>query len=507
MSDKKRVEIIGAGVGGMAAANILAKTGYDVTVYEKNSEPGGRMGKLESEGFSFDTGPSWYLMKEVFEHYFGLFGKKPDDYYELVRLNPAYKVFFETRNPVTITDSLEQNLQVFESVEAGAAEALRKYIRSGETNYRQALQYFLYNNFNRPHTLINREVVSSLPRLLGIVAMSLHRYVSSQFKSTELQQILEYPSVFLGASPFKTPALYQLMSYLDFSEGVFYPKNGGMYSVTEGLYSLGKELGVQYKFDAEVEHIVTQSGRAEGLIVNGEVKNADIIVANSDLYHTEMQLLDKKDRSYDEHYWQKRKAGPSALLMYLGIKGSLPELEHHNLLFVKEWEKNFDDIYEKHIWPENASMYVSKTSATDKTTAPEGHENVFVLVPLPPGVTHSQEVTDEHVDKYLAQIEGLTGIHDLRERIVFKEVRTPDYFSDSFNSWQGTALGMSHTLKQSAFFRPSVKSKKLENLYYVGGGTQPGIGVPMCLISAQLVYKHLAQDGSPEAPTSIERLV
>ena len=507
MPTSGKVVIIGAGIGGLAAANILAQAGYEVSVYEKNAGPGGRMGKLEIDGFTFDTGPSWYLMKDVFEQYFELFGKKTSDYFKVERLDPAYKVVFDTRDPVVITGDLEENIRTFETIEPGAGEALKEYIESGELNYKSALRYFLYNNFTRPHKLARKDIIRSLPSFLPVLTSSLHGYIAKRFKTQELQQILEYPSVFLGGSPFAVPALYQLMSYLDFKEGVFYPQSGGMYRIIESLMEIGNELGVTYHFNSDVTGISTTGGIATGITIGNEGVAADIVISNADLHHTEMKLLRPEDRSYPATYWNKRTAGPSALLMYLGVKGSLPELEHHTLFFVNAWQKNFDDIYKDKVWPDNPSLYVSKTTATDRSTAPDGHENIFVLVPLPPGVSHDKETTEFYTEKYLEQLEQSSGIHDLRSRIVVKVIRTPQYFSETFNAWQNTALGMSHTLRQSAFFRPSVKSKKIDSLYYVGGGTQPGIGVPMCIISAQLVYKRIANDDSPYRPDSIRRLV
>jgi phytoene desaturase len=279
-----------------------------------------------------------------------------------------------------------------------------------------------------------------------------------------------------------------------------------MYVVAESLVKIGKELGVKYEYKHDVSKIVTENGIAKGIITNKKFISASIVVSNADLKFTETKLLEIKNQTYPNKYWKERKAGPSALLLYLGVKGSLPELVHHNLFFIKDWQKNFDQIYKDKVWPERASIYLSKTTATDKTTAPKGHENIFILVPLPPGKSKSKKETDKFVDIYLEQIEQMTGVSDLRKRIVFKEVRSPDYFGETFNAWENTALGMSHTLRQSAFLRPSVKSKKVENLYYVGAGTQPGLGVPMCLISAQLVYKYLVKDWSSSAPTKITKV-
>lgn len=507
MSNKKTAIVIGAGAGGLALANILAKAGMRVTVYEKNSAPGGRMGKLKKQGFTFDTGPSWYLMKDVFEHYFSLFDKKVEEFYDLVRLDPGYKVFSEDSNPLLIKGSLDDNLKTFESIESGASKKLLSYIERGEKNYKSALQYFLYNPFSSALSVAKKDILKSIPSFTGVFTRSLHGYVSRHFKKQILQQILEYPSVFLGASPFNTPALYQLMSYLDFKEGIFYPKMRGMHAVTDALCQLGKDLGVTIKYNKSVSKIVTKNSVATGVIVDGKLMSADIVVSNADLHFTEMNLLEVGERTYPKVYWQKRKAGPSALLMYLGVKGPLPELEHHNLFFAKNWQQNFDQIYKDKVWPVVASMYVSKTSSTDLATAPKGYENIFVLVPLPSGISKEpKSKVDKYVDGCLAQIEEMSGISDLRERIVVKEIRTPEHFGEAFNSWENTALGMSHTLQQSAFLRPSVKSKKVKNLYYVGAGTQPGIGVPMCIISAQLVYKHLVGDSSASAPSQIKRI-
>jgi 1-hydroxy-2-isopentenylcarotenoid 3,4-desaturase len=491
----KRVVIVGAGVGGMATAGILARQGYDVHVYEKNDGPGGRMGLLEKQGFRFDTGPSWYLMPEVFEQYFRLFGKRPSDFYTLEKLSPAYKVFYDYADSITITGDLKKDARTFEHLESGSGVQLEKYIREAQKTYELALRQFLYNPFRSMRASAPLGLVPKLPRLLFRLLRPLHGYVAGRFQDKRLQQILEYPMVFLGASPFNAPAMYSLMSYLDFKQGVFYP-SGGMYEVTKALYDLSKSQGVTYHFGEPVEKIVTKYGKVVGVSVDGKVVAAEMVVSNADLHFTEMQLLETTDRTYPAKYWDTRAAGPSALLLYLGVKGELPQLEHHNLFFVDAWKENFADIYDEKAWPEHASMYVCKPSATDTTVAPKHHENVFVLVPLPAGVSKDSVHVETYVDHYLSSLEKLSGIHDLRERIMVREIRDPEYFSAAFHAWQNTALGMSHTLRQSAMFRPSVQSKKVSGLYYVGGGTQPGIGVPMCLISAELVYKAVVNDVS-----------
>lgn len=486
--------VIGAGAGGLAVANLLAKAGYTVEVFEKNSQLGGRMGLLKRDGFTFDTGPSWYLMPEVFEHYFSLLGHKPNDFYKLQKLSPAYKVFFDYAKPIVVKGDVATDSKTFEGLEAGAGQRLREYVDEARTIYQLAIANFLYNPFRSAKPLVtNRAIARHSKRLLGGLTGSLHSHVRRKFATKQLQQIMEYAMVFLGTSPFDAPSLYRLMSYLDFEQGVFFP-NGGMYKVTEALVSVGKKLGVTFRLNNSIQSIEVVDGKAVGVMVAGKLHTADIVISNADLAFTETKLLSAPHQTYPEAYWKKKKAAPAGLLLYLGIRGALPELKHHNLFFVDAWRQNFDDIYNNSQWPEKASMYVSKTSASDASVAPKGHENVFVLVPLPPGKKMTAKTQEQLIARYLDQLAEQSGIADFRQRIVTQEVRGPAEFESAFNAWQGSALGLNHTLLQSAFLRPNIRSKKVSNLYYVGGMTQPGIGVPMCLISAELVIKSLAND-------------
>jgi phytoene desaturase len=491
---KQRVVIIGAGIGGLATANFLAKAGYEVHVYEKNSQPGGRAGSLKAKGFTFDTGPSWYLMPEVFEHYFALFGKTVEQELDLQRLNPAYKVFFENDPPITITSDSTTDAATFESIELGAGARLKEYVDKGDDIYRLSLKHFLYTNFSSARDLTRADILRRARFMAKLALMPIDKYVAGFLTDRRLRQILEYPMVFLGSSPFSAPAIYSLMSALDFREGVYYPQ-GGLYTIIERLVALGKELGVSYHYNTGVRRIVVEVKRTTGIILeNGEHIDADIVISNADLHFTETQLLEERSRSYPASYWNKKEAGPSALLIYLGVKGSLPQLEHHNLIFVDDWKDNFDSIFTTKTPPVPASVYICKPSATDTSVAPKGHENVFVLVPLPAGLVTTKKQLETMAESYLAQIEKNLGIGDLRERIVFKQLFGPHDFTDRYNAWQGTALGPSHILRQSALFRTSNKSRKVKNLFYVGGFTTPGIGLPMCLIGAELIYKRLAGD-------------
>lgn len=503
----KKVLIVGAGIGGLATANLLAAAGYEVAVYEKHGQPGGRAGVFEADGFTFDTGPSWYLMPDVFSHYFELFGEDIGASLQLKRLDPAYKVFFDTQDPLTIHADLERDRQTFETVEAGAGRKLEQYLNRSKATYDMAISNFLYTNFENKRSLLSPTVLRSLPMLAGSMATPIDRSVRGYFRDQRLRQIMEYPMVFLGTSPYEAPAMYSLMSHMDFTQGVYYPK-GGLYNIIRALVRIGKKQQVQYHYNEPIARILSADGRSTGIeTVSGRQVAADIVISNADLHYTETELVAPADRTYGDRYWNKKQAGPSALLMYLGIKGKLPELSHHNLMFTEDWKGNFDAIFKSKTWPEPASIYLCKPSQSDPTVAPEGHENVFVLVPGPASADTTSQELERLSEGYVDQIAAMTGASDLRQRIVYKHIRGPGDFAADFNSWQGTALGLSHRLSQSALFRPANRSKKLSNLYYVGGNTVPGIGLPMCLIGAELIYKRLAHDTTAAPITQIRRRV
>lgn len=497
-----KILIIGAGVGGLASANLLAQAGHEVHIYDNNTQPGGRAGQFKKDGFTFDTGPSWYLMPGVFERYYKLLGTSSKEQLDLIKLSPAYKVY-SGEKPIIITGSLEKDADTFEHIEAGAGEKLKQYIKKSSITYKLATKHFLYNNFERPSDIFNATTLRHAGRVGQLALMPIHSYVKKFFKDQRLQQLLEYPTVFLGSSPYSAPALFSLMSALDFEEGVFYPR-GTMYAFVESLVKLGKGLGVHYHFKKPVKKIITSNRQAEGIMLdNGTIVNGDIVISNADLHFTETSLLEPSARSYPARYWQKLEPSPSALLMYLGVKGSAPELEHHTLLFTKEWRENFTKIFDKHEIPSPASLYICKTSQSD-ATAPEGHENIFVLVPLPAGIKLSASQQEKLSDQYLEQIRFATGV-ELKSRTVTRTLFGPNDFSSKYNAWQSTMLGPSHKLTQSAFFRTPNQSKKIKNLFYVGSGTVPGIGVPMCLISAELVVKRVSKYLSGHANDSEER--
>lgn len=494
----KKVIVIGAGYGGMALANICGKAGYRVDVYEKNSEAGGRIAVQKHDGYSFDIGPSWYLMPEVFEDYYKLFDESAYERLQLIRFNPGYKVFFENESPVIIQGDVENDKKTFEKIEPGAGERLERYVDLSSRAYGLAVKYFLYNNFSRLRDLMNVAVIRNAPSMLKLVTRSLDSYVSSRFKDLRLKQLLEYHMVFLGSSPFQAPAIYTLMSHLDFKSGVYYPRQG-MMKLVDDMVELSSRYDISYHLNSPVVKIITKNGSAVGVqLQDGTKQYADIIVSNADIHFTENNLLPEKFRSFPESYWTKRQPGPGSLLISLGVKGNLPELLHHNLYFVKKWRQNFDDIYVNKKIPDHASVYVCNPTKTDKSLAPKNHENIFILVPIPAGVRLNKKEQEAIAQKIIKTVGSAIGVSDFEDRITTQKIFGPRDFENRFNAWQYNAFGgESHLLKQSVIFRTPNKSRKLNNLYYVGAGTVPGIGLPMCLISAALTFKKMTNNNKP----------
>lgn len=491
MSSKKAV-IIGAGYAGIALANLLAKAGYTVEVFEKNAELGGRIQTVYQDGFRFEIGPSWYLMPEVFEQYYRLFGKSARDELELVRLSPGYRVFSENNPAVTIVGDEAQDTHTFDALQPGSGARLERYLATSSLAYKIATKYFLYSTFERPGDFVNRVVIRHSPKLAKLLPQTLHRYVAKQFLNPQLQKILEYHMVFLGCSPFQAPALYTLMSHLDFQSGIFYPKKG-MQTLVDSMVQLGTEGAhrkpiagapiqstagsCSYHTNASVKKIIVENGRAVGIeLADTTVIKADIVIANSDLHFTETKLLEPRYQSFPEKYWHKRQPGPSALLISLGVKGSLPQLLHHNLFLVDEWQENFRAIYTTHTIPEHASLYICNPTKTDPSVAPKGHENVFILLPLASAVNYTKRQMQSLAHRTIQQVATCIDQPDLLDRIVTQHIFYPEDFGSLFNGWQNNAFGgESHLLKQSVIFRTPNKSRKVKNLYYVGAGTTPGI--------------------------------
>ena len=497
------IVIIGGGIAGLASAALLARIGHEVTVLEKHEQLGGRAGVWEKDGFRFDTGPSWYLMPEVFDHFYRLLGSTAEKELSLLTLDPGYRVYFEGRQePLDIAASRDENLDIFEAIERGAGFRLHDYLNSASETYELAKRKFLYTTFVDIRSVLTSDVLGRGRRFTKLLTQSLARFIAGQFKDRRLRQILGFPAVFLGTSPAAAPSLYHLMSQLDLAEGVRYPM-GGFGTVIDSIAKLARDHGATIVTGADVQRILVEKGAATGVEYRGSkgevlFADADLVVSAADLHFTETRLLEEAQQTYPQKYWDARVPGPGALLIYLGVKGSLPQLEHHTLLFTKKWERGFKDIFGPHpAVPAPPSLYVCKPSGVDPSVAPEGSENVFVLVPIPAdaSIGHGgDERVEKLADKVIEQIAEWTGIPDLASRITVRRTVGPGDFADDLNSWRGSALGPAHTLRQSAFFRPGNKSKKVSGLYYVGGSTIPGIGLPMCLISAEVLVKRLRGD-------------
>lgn len=489
---KKTAIIIGAGYSGVALANLLGKAGYKVDVFEKNDSPGGRIAEVKRNGFTFDLGPSWYLMPEVFEQYYSHFNLSAKKRLELRRLSPGYKVFPEGGESIEISGNYREDQKLFEAIEPGSSKNFLKYIEQSKVIYNLAMEYFLYNNYLHFFDFVKLPLLTKIPQLVMLVFKNLHAHVKKRFSSLVLQQLLEYQTVFLGGSPFKIPAMYSLMSHLDYDSGVYYPKKG-MSTLVKDMLKLSKAYDITYHYSNAVHKINTTNKNATGITLeDGMVFQADIIVSNADLAFTETHLVPKSLQTYPKNYWHKRQPGPSAFILSLGVKGALPQLLHHNLYFVKDWQQNFRAIYDSREVPPQASLYICNPTKTDPHLAPANHENLFVLMPFPANKSLDKIEAKSLATKVINNLSKELNIPDLQSRIVQQEVFLPQDFASKFNAWGNNAFGgESHLLSQSAALRTRNKSRKINNLYYVGAGTLPGIGLPMCLISAELTYKRI----------------
>ena len=496
MARRESVVVIGGGVGGLSSACYLAEAGLDVTVVEKNEQLGGRASVLERDGFRFDMGPSWYLMPDVFERFFDHFGKDPDDYYTLDRLDPHYRIFFKDGDRVDITPVLEQTKGLFETYEPGGGKALERYLKKSKETYDIGMEHFVYEDRPRFIDYLDWDVIRNA-RGLGLIG-SMQDHVSKYFDHPKLQQIVQYTLVFLGGAPNNTPALYNLMSHVDFNLGVYYPE-GGLGAVIDGIAALGVELGVRFRTGFEVESIDGERGAFRVISTSGEVIEADLVVSDADMAHTEQALLAPEDRQYSADYWESRTYAPSAFLMYLGVEGDVEPLAHHTLVLPTDWEEHFEQIFNDPAWPDDPAYYLCVPSMTDDDVAPTGHSNLFALVPIAPGLEDDEETRQRYREKILDDIEANTGV-DLRDRIVVEEHFTVSDFASRYNATKGTALGLAHTLGQTGPVRPDHRSSALDGLYFTGGYTRPGIGVPMCLISGE----HTATAVLKDTPIQVE---
>jgi phytoene desaturase len=483
----KKVAVIGSGFAGLSAACHLAKAGYEVTVFEKNSSPGGRARKFEAQGFTFDMGPSWYWMPDVFEKFFAAFGKKPSDYYALERLDPSYRIYYTADDRLDIPAGIEALYSLFENLEPGSSKNLRKFLEEGKYKYDIGINELVYKPGLSLLELADPKLMAGVFRLH--VFQSISTYIRKYFKEKKLVQLLEFPVLFLGATPQNTPALYSLMNYADMALGTWYPMSG-MHKIIEGMVQLAIELGVNFKFDSAVQRLELNAVKAKGLVVNGQLEKCDFVVAGADYHHVEQSLLPPHFRRYSEAYWNSRTMAPSSLIFYLGIKKKLDGLLHHTLFFDQDFGKHAEEIYEDPKWPTRPQFYISCPSKTDPTVAPVGHENLMILIPVATGLTDTADTREMYFNTVMERLEQLTR-QSIRDSIVFRRSYAHNDFITDYNAFKGNAYGLANTLMQTANLKPRIKNKKVSNLFYTGQLTVPGPGVPPSIISGQVVANEL----------------
>jgi len=480
LNKMKKIIIIGSGFSALAASSYLAKSGFEVVVLEKNEQVGGRARQFKKDGFVFDMGPSWYWMPDIFEKFFKDFGKDVSEYYTLKKLNPAYEVYFDKGDSIKIPDNLDEIASIFENIEKGSSEHLKKFIAGAKINYEIAMNDIVYKPGNSPLELITVKTFFKLNQFFKKITKDIRKSI----KNERLRQILEFPVLFLGAKPTDTPSFYNFMNYADFGMGTWYPE-GGMYKIVEGMSKLAEELGVKFYCNQEIDEILVVDGKAIGVKTKTDEEFlSDFVLSGADYHHTET-LLPKEYRGYSEKFWDKKVFSPSSLLFYVGFDKKIKNVSHHTLFFDADFNQHAIEIYDTKVWPKSPLFYGNFPSIEDKLMAPEGKETGFFLIPIAPGIEDSEEIRELYFEKIISRLEHLTG-ESLRNDILFKESYCIKDFEKDYHSYKGNAYGLANTLKQTAFLRPKIQSKKIKNLFFTGQLTVPGPGVPPALISGKI---------------------
>jgi len=481
---QQNVIVIGSGVAGLSAASYLAKAGYNVVLLEKNEHIGGRARQFEEQGFVFDMGPSWYWMPNVFEKFYNDFGKKASDYYQLIRLDPSYQVFWKNKKGINIPANTDELEKLFEQFEKGSSKRLRQFLKEAAYKYEVGMNDLVYKPSLSLFEFADIRLLNGVLKMDVFTSMKKHirQFVSHPF----LIELLEFPILFLGALPKNTPALYSLMNYADMSLGTWYPM-GGMHKIIDAFEAIAIEQGVQIFTNAEVLEITAQNGEAKTVITAKKTFQADVIVAAADYHHVDQMLLVDEDKSYTEAYWDKRKLAPSSLLYYVGLNKKVINLKHHNLFFDEDFNQHANEIYTDIKWPEKPLFYVSVPSITDASVAPQGCENLFLLIPVSTELENdTTEIREMYFDIIIERLEKLTD-QSIKEHIIYKRSYAKQEFITDYHSYKGNAYGLANTLSQTAILKPSMKSKKLSNLYFAGQLTVPGPGLPPSIISGKVV--------------------
>lgn len=487
----KKITIIGAGISSLSSACFLAKEGFDVTILEKNSSIGGRGRQFKKEGFTFDMGPSWYWMPDVFDRFYDQFGYKSTDFYDLKRLNPSYRVYWSDKTYTDVPSDMTEIESWFESLEPGSSAKLKSFLKEAKYKYEVGMQDLVHKPSLSILEFADKRILKGLLNMHLLSSFS--KYIRKYFKNPKILSLLEFPVLFLGAMPNETPALYSLMNYADISLGTWYPM-GGMYKFFAAFEKIAKEQGVKIKTNAEVTGFTYDKNVITGAIVGDEIIEGDVFVSGADYQHTDSKLL-KEKANYNEKYWNKRTMAPSCLLFYVGINKRVSNLQHHNLFFDESLDFHGKEIYKDPKWPTAPLFYLCVSSLTDSSVAPENCENMFFLIPIAPDLKDSEEIRDKYFHILLERLKSLTG-NDIKNAIVYKKSYCISDFKKDYNAFKGNAYGLANTLMQTALLKPSLKSKKLANLYYTGQLTVPGPGVPPSIISGEVVAREIMKNHS-----------
>ncbi len=486
---KKKIAIIGAGISGLSAAAYAAQAGNEVYVFEKHDQAGGRARQFRTEqGYVFDMGPSWYWMPDIIEDFFRDFGAHPRDFFELVSLDPQFEMVFE-EGRVKVPESYEELRALFEYKEKGAGQQLDAFMQSAKFKYEIGMRNFVQKPCYSWKEFLSPVIARSAWKLN--LLSNFRSYVAKFFAHPHLRALMEFPVIFLGASPTKIPALYSLMNYGGYVLGTWYPV-GGFYELVKAMQTVAEKQGAVFHFRQNVEKIVTEDKQVKGLRINGVYEAFDAVIASSDYHHTET-LLEAADRNYSEKYWESRTFAPSCLIYYLGFKEKIPGLTHHTLFFEHQLDAHISAIYEEKKWPDQPLFYACCPSKTDSGVAPEGHENLFLLMPLATGLSDDETLRENYLNKMLSRLEKHTGSRNLRGQLDYQRSYCVSDFINDYNAYGGNAYGLANTLAQTAVWKPSIQNKKLFNLFYTGQLTVPGPGVPPSLISGKIVAREVNQ--------------
>lgn len=480
---KNKPLVIGSGIAGMSAAAVLAQNGCDVQVFEKNRGPGGRCTQSIGDGFTFDMGPSWYWMPDVMERFFNRFGKSTSDYFNLTLLDPGFRIYFDSSDYMDVPANVDHQFELFESIETGSAKKLERFLEESQIKYETGMNHLVYKKSQSIFEFFSVNVIYQMIRLNAL--QSFHSYIRKSFSDPRLLKLLEFPILFLGGTARTTPSLYSLMNYSCLKQGTFYPM-GGMYELTKAMHALAQESGVEFKFNHEVREVQTSDRSVDSV----DFVKTDGVVCAIDYHHFDQKLLSKEDRNYKSNYWDRQTLSPSSLIFYLGIDKQVDGLIHHNLFFDEDFDNHAHEIYHDPKWPEKPLFYVCCPSKTDPSVAPSGKENLFILMPLAPGLKDTPELREQYYRLILARLKKVTG-QDISEHVTYKRSYCIQDFEKDYNSYKGNAYGLANTLRQTAMWKPKMKSKKLDNLFFSGQLTVPGPGVPPSIISGQLAAAQL----------------